>query len=153
MRLSRPILKGISDMGFVKPTAIQARGIPIALQGLDICGAATTGSGKTAAFVIPVLERLIHRPKHIPTIRVLILVPTRELGVQCHSVATNLAKFTDIQMCLAVGGLSTKIQEVELKKRPDVVIATPGRLIDHIHNSPSFTLDSIEILIIDEADR
>ncbi|KAJ1561805.1 nucleolar DEAD-box protein required for synthesis of 60S ribosomal subunit, partial [Cladochytrium tenue] len=153
MRLSRPVLKAIADMGFVKPTAIQARSIPLALQGLDICGAAMTGSGKTGAFIVPVLERLLYRPKNVPATRVLVLVPTRELGVQCHSVATNLAKYTDIQLCLCVGGLSNKLQEAELKKRPDVVIATPGRLIDHIHNSMSFNLESIEILIIDEADR
>ncbi|TPX63430.1 hypothetical protein SpCBS45565_g06613 [Spizellomyces sp. 'palustris'] len=153
MRLSRPILKGIAAMGFVKPTAIQARTIPIAMQGKDICGSAVTGSGKTAAFIIPVLERLLFRPKNVATTRVLILVPTRELGVQCHSVAVNLAKFSDIQFCLCVGGLSTKTQEVELRARPDVVIATPGRLIDHIRNSRSFNLDSVEILIMDEADR
>ncbi|KAJ3298709.1 nucleolar DEAD-box protein required for synthesis of 60S ribosomal subunit [Borealophlyctis nickersoniae] len=153
MRLSRPILKGIAAMGFVKPTTIQSRTIPIALQGLDICGSAVTGSGKTAAFIIPVLERLLFRPKHVATTRVLVLVPTRELGAQCHSVASNLAKFTDIQSALCVGGLSTKSQEAELRKRPDIIIATPGRLIDHIHNSPSFNLDSIEILIMDEADR
>ncbi|KAI8917650.1 P-loop containing nucleoside triphosphate hydrolase protein [Powellomyces hirtus] len=153
MRLSRPILKGIASMGFVKPTAIQARTIPIALQGTDICGSAVTGSGKTAAFIIPVLERLLFRPKNVATTRVLVLVPTRELGVQCHAVAVALAKFSDIQFCLCVGGLSSKTQEAELRKRPDVVIATPGRLIDHIHNSRSFNLDSVEILIMDEADR
>jgi len=103
MSLSRPILKGISNLGFVKPTPIQARAIPIAMQGLDICGSATTGSGKTAAFVIPILERLLYRPKAVPTTRVLILVPTRELGAQVHSVAQNLAKFTDIQFSLLVG--------------------------------------------------
>ncbi|KAJ3190851.1 nucleolar DEAD-box protein required for synthesis of 60S ribosomal subunit, partial [Irineochytrium annulatum] len=153
MRLSRPLLKAIAELGFVKPTTIQAKGIPIALQGIDLCAAAVTGSGKTAAFIVPVLERLLHRPKHVPCSRVLVLVPTRELGVQCHSVAVSLAKFTDIQLCLCVGGLSSKLQEVELKRRPDVIIATPGRLIDHIQNSPSFNLDTIEILIIDEADR
>ncbi|KAJ3214247.1 nucleolar DEAD-box protein required for synthesis of 60S ribosomal subunit [Clydaea vesicula] len=153
MRLSRPILKGVAGLGFVKPTPIQANTIPLAMKGTDICGAAVTGSGKTAAFIIPILERLLFRPKDVATTRVLVLVPTRELGAQCHSVASNLGKFTDIQFSLCVGGLSTKVQELELRKRPDVVIATPGRLIDHIHNSPSFNLDSIEILIIDEADR
>ena len=153
LRLSRSILKGISDLGFVKPTMIQAKTIPIAMMGKDICGGAVTGSGKTAAFMIPVLERLIFRSKDIAKSRVLVLVPTRELGVQVISVARNLAKYTDIEFCLAVGGLSSKVQELELKKRPDVIIATPGRLIDHIHNSQSFNLDSIEILIMDEADR
>ncbi|KAJ3080013.1 nucleolar DEAD-box protein required for synthesis of 60S ribosomal subunit, partial [Quaeritorhiza haematococci] len=153
LNLSRPILKAIAALGYTKPTPIQARTIPLALQGIDICGAAVTGSGKTASFIIPILERLLFRPKNVPTIRVLILVPTRELGIQCHSVAQNLAKFTDIRFCLCVGGLSNKTQEAELRQRPDVVIATPGRLIDHIHNSPSFNLDTIEILIMDEADR
>ncbi|KAI8896190.1 P-loop containing nucleoside triphosphate hydrolase protein [Globomyces pollinis-pini] len=153
LSLSRPILKAIAAMGFVKPTDIQAKTIPLALQGRDICGSAITGSGKTAAFMIPILERLLFRPKSTPAIRVLILVPTRELGAQCHSVAMSLSKFSTIQACLCVGGLSTKLQEAELRKLPDVVIATPGRLIDHIHNSRSFSLDHVEILVIDEADR
>ena len=153
LSLSRPILKAVAAMGFVKPTDIQSRTIPLALQGRDICGSAVTGSGKTAAFVIPILERLLFRPKSTPATRVLILVPTRELGAQCHSVTQSLSKFSTIQACLCVGGLSNKIQEAELLKKPDVVIATPGRLIDHIHNSKSFSLDEIEILVIDEADR
>ena len=153
MKLSRPILKGIASLGFTKPTLIQSRTVPIALLGKDICASAMTGSGKTAAFIIPILERLLFRPKQIASTRVLILVPTRELGAQCFEVGLKLAQFTDIQFCLCVGGLSSKQQELELKKRPDIVIATPGRLIDHIHNSPNFNLDSIEILIMDEADR
>jgi ATP-dependent RNA helicase DDX27 len=153
MNLSRPLLKSITALGFTKPTQIQAKTIPLAMQGKDICGSAVTGSGKTAAFMLPVLERLIFRPRNPPLTRVLVLVPTRELGVQCHSVGQNLAKYTDIQFCLCVGGLSSKLQELELRKRPDVVIATPGRLIDHLRNSVGFNLDSIEILIMDEADR
>ncbi|KAJ3114349.1 nucleolar DEAD-box protein required for synthesis of 60S ribosomal subunit [Phlyctochytrium bullatum] len=145
--------KAITELGYSEPTTIQAKGIPVALQGLDMCAAAVTGSGKTAAFMIPILERLLYRPKSTPTVRVLILVPTRELGVQCLSVASKLAKYTDIQMCLCVGGLPLKNQEAELRKKPDIVIATPGRLIDHIHNTPSFTIDTIEIIVIDEADR
>ncbi|KAJ3330108.1 nucleolar DEAD-box protein required for synthesis of 60S ribosomal subunit, partial [Kappamyces sp. JEL0680] len=125
LALSRPILKAIAAMGFVKPTDIQSRTIPLALQGRDICGSAVTGSGKTAAFIIPILERLLFRPKSTPTTRVLVLVPTRELGAQCHSVAMSLSKFSTIQACLCVGGLSTKLQEAELAKKPDVVIATP----------------------------
>nr|CAG8471509.1 6830_t:CDS:10 [Entrophospora candida] len=153
MNLSRPILKGLSQLGFVEPTPIQKQSIPIALMGKDICGGAITGSGKTVAFLVPVLERLLYRPRQMPTVRVLVIIPTRELGIQCHSVATKLAKFIDINICLCVGGLNLKKQENELKKRPDIVIATPGRLIDHVRNSPSFTLETIEILILDEADR
>ncbi|KAI9346236.1 DEAD-domain-containing protein [Obelidium mucronatum] len=152
-RLSRPVLKAIADMGYSKPTPIQTRSIPLSLQAHDLCVSAQTGSGKTLAFLVPIIERLLFRPKDTPTTRVLILVPTRELGVQCHSVALKLSKFTDISWSLCVGGLSTKVQELELRQRPDGVIATPGRLIDHIRNSQGFSLDGIEILVIDEADR
>ncbi|KAF9931629.1 nucleolar DEAD-box protein required for synthesis of 60S ribosomal subunit [Linnemannia zychae] len=153
MNLSRPILKGLAQVGFVQPTQIQARTIPVALMGKDICGGAVTGSGKTAAFVVPVLERLLYRSRQTATSRVLILCPTRELAIQCHSVAQKLASFTDITFGLCVGGLSRNAQELQLRTRPDVLIATPGRLIDHILNSRSFTLDHIDILIMDEADR
>ncbi|KAG0268989.1 nucleolar DEAD-box protein required for synthesis of 60S ribosomal subunit [Actinomortierella ambigua] len=153
MNLSRPILKGLAQVGFVQPTSIQARTIPLALMGKDICGGAVTGSGKTAAFIVPVLERLLYRDRKTPTSRVLILCPTRELAIQVHAVAQKLASFTDVTFGLCVGGLSRNSQEAQLRTRPDVLIATPGRLIDHILNSQSFTLDHIDILIMDEADR
>ena len=153
MSLSRPILRGLSAVGFTNPTPIQAKTIPVALLGKDVVGGAVTGSGKTAAFIVPVLERLLYRPKKVPTSRVVILMPTRELAIQCHAVATKLASHTDIKFCLAVGGLSLKVQEAELRLRPDVIIATPGRFIDHMRNSPSFTVDTLEILVLDEADR
>lgn len=153
MSLSRPILRGLANVGFTKPTPIQAKAVPIALMGKDLVGGAVTGSGKTAAFVVPILERLLYRPKKVPTTRVVILTPTRELAIQCHAVATKLASFSDIRFCLAVGGLSLKVQEAELRLRPDVVIATPGRFIDHMRNSASFSIDTVEILVLDEADR
>ncbi|ESZ93005.1 hypothetical protein SBOR_6626 [Sclerotinia borealis F-4128] len=153
MSLSRPILRGLATVGFTQPTPIQSKTIPVALLGKDVVGGAVTGSGKTAAFIVPVLERLLYRPKKIPTSRVAILMPTRELAIQCHAVATKLASHTDIKFCLAVGGLSLKVQEAELRLRPDVIIATPGRFIDHMRNSPSFTVDTLEILVLDEADR
>lgn len=153
MSLSRPILRGLTSVGFTKPTPIQAKTIPISLMGKDVVGGAVTGSGKTAAFVVPILERLLYRPKKVPTTRVVILTPTRELAIQCHAVAVKLASHTDIKFCLAVGGLSLKVQEAELRLRPDVVIATPGRFIDHMRNSASFAVDTIEILVLDEADR
>ncbi|KAI0078894.1 DEAD-domain-containing protein [Panus rudis PR-1116 ss-1] len=155
MNLSRPILKSISALGFNKPTPIQAATIPVALLGKDIVGNAVTGSGKTAAFMIPMIERLLYRERgaKAAATRCLVLVPTRELGVQCFEVGTKLAAHTDIRFCLVVGGLSVKSQEATLRSRPDVVIATPGRLIDHLRNSPSFTLDTLDILVLDEADR
>jgi len=153
MSLSRPILKGLAAIGFSEPTPIQRKTIPIALLGKDVVGGAVTGSGKTAAFVIPILERLLYRPKKVPTTRVAILMPTRELAVQCFNVAQKLASYTDITFALIVGGFSLRDQEARLKTRPDVVIATPGRFIDHMRNSSSFAVDTIEILVLDEADR
>lgn len=151
--LSRPILRGLAAVGFTTPTPIQRKTIPVALLGKDIVGGAVTGSGKTAAFIIPILERLLFRPRKVPTSRVAILVPTRELAVQCYNVATKLATYTDITFCQLVGGFSLREQENILKKRPDVIIATPGRFIDHMRNSASFTVDTLEILVLDEADR
>ncbi|EMR10554.1 hypothetical protein PNEG_01260 [Pneumocystis murina B123] len=153
LNLSRPILKALETIGFNKPTAIQSKTIPIALMGKDIVGSAITGSGKTGAFLIPILERLLYRPKKIAVTRVLILCPTRELAIQCQDIAKKLICYTDIKTCICTGGLSLKIQEAELRKRPDIVIATPGRFIDHVRNSYGFSPDGIEIIVIDEADR
>ncbi|XP_051986120.1 probable ATP-dependent RNA helicase DDX27 [Xyrauchen texanus] len=153
MNLSRPLLKAITVMGFKQPTPIQKACVPVGLMGKDICACAATGTGKTAAFMLPVLERLIYKPREMQVTRVLVLVPTRELGIQVHTVTRQLAQFTSIITCLAVGGLDLKSQEAALRAGPDVLIATPGRLIDHLHNTPSFELTQIEILILDEADR
>jgi ATP-dependent RNA helicase DDX27 len=151
--LSRPLLRALASLNFTEPTPIQLRTIPLALQGLDLVASAVTGSGKTAAFLLPILERLLYRPRRIPTTRVAILLPTRELAVQCHSVAIALSRNTDITFAQLVGGFSLREQENLLKKRPDVVIATPGRFIDHMRNSASFSLSTLEILVLDEADR
>ena len=153
MSLSRPILRGLASVGFSEPTPIQTKTIPVALLGKDVVGGAVTGSGKTAAFMIPILERLLYRPKKVPTSRVAILMPTRELAVQCFNVAKKLANFTDVTFCQLVGGFSLREQESVLRSRPDVIIATPGRFIDHMRNSASFTVDTLEILVLDEADR
>ncbi|KAI4242354.1 MAG: hypothetical protein L6R40_004083 [Gallowayella cf. fulva] len=153
MSLSRPILKGLASVGFSTPTPIQSKTIPMALLGKDVVGGAVTGSGKTAAFIVPILERLLYRPKKVPTSRVAILMPTRELAVQCFNVSQKLASFTDITFSLLVGGFSLREQEITLRSRPDILIATPGRFIDHMRNSPSFTTDTLEILVLDEADR
>lgn len=153
MNLSRPILKAITAMAFQQPTPIQKGCVPVGLLGRDVCACAATGTGKTAAFMLPILERLLYKPRSAQLTRVLVLVPTRELGIQVHSVARQLAQFTSITTCLAVGGLDLKSQEAALRAGPDVLIATPGRLIDHLHNTPSFQLSHIEILVLDEADR
>ncbi|KAL5177924.1 DEAD-box ATP-dependent RNA helicase 28 [Glycine soja] len=153
LNLSRPLLRACEALGYSKPTPIQAACIPLALSGRDICGSAITGSGKTAAFALPTLERLLFRPKRMRAIRVLILTPTRELAVQVHSMIEKLAQFTDIRCCLVVGGLSTKVQEAALRTMPDIVVATPGRMIDHLRNAMSVDLDDLAVLILDEADR
>ncbi|CAF1034035.1 unnamed protein product [Adineta ricciae] len=155
MKISRPLLKALSAMGLHSPTPIQAATVPIALLGRDLCACAVTGSGKTIAFSLPILERLLYKPHQTaPCTRVLVLAPTRELCVQIHQVFRQLTQFAhNITCCLSTGGLDLKSQEAALRLQPDIVIATPGRLIDHIHNSPTFTLQNIEILVLDEADR
>lgn len=154
LRLSRPLLKALSEMGFTKPTPVQVNTIPPALKGRDICASAITGSGKTAAFILPILERLLYRNAAARITRVLILMPTRELAVQCHSVITNLAKYTNgITAALVTGGMSSKKQEMDLRAIPDIIVATPGRVLDHVLNTRTFDLGDIEILVLDEADR
>lgn len=146
MNLSRPLMKAIGVLGYTHPTPIQAQTIPLALLGRDICGCAATGTGKTAAYMLPTLERLLYKPLSAASVtRILVLVPTRELGAQVYQVAKQLVQFSNIDIGLAIGGLDVKAQESVLRQNPDVVIATPGRLIDHIKNTPSFSLDSIEV--------
>jgi len=153
LRLSRPLMRAIAAMHYVTPTPIQARTIPLALAGKDIAGSAVTGSGKTAAFMLPALERLMFRDRSTPATRVVVVAPTRELAAQCHQVTTQLAQFCGISAVLVVGGLSLKTQEAELKSRPDIIICTPGRILDHLRNAAGVNLDDVDILILDEADR
>jgi ATP-dependent RNA helicase DDX27 len=153
MSLNRPLLRAITSLGFVKPTPIQSRGIPVGLMGRDVCACAATGSGKTAAFSLPILERLLLCDRRIPTTRAIILSPTRELAAQVHAMIEALAKFTDISQCLVVGGLSEQAQVTALRRRPDIIVATPGRLIDHVRNSTGIDLSRVEVVVLDEADR
>ncbi|KAK4327589.1 hypothetical protein Pmani_001946 [Petrolisthes manimaculis] len=153
MNLTAPLNKAIDHIGYNDPTPIQTATIPLALQGRDICACAATGTGKTAAYMLPILERLLLAPRKELMTRVLILVPTRELGVQVFRVSNSLAKYTKLTFALSVGGLDLETQESELMKCPDIVIATPGRLIDHVLNCPGFDLINIEVLVLDEADR
>jgi ATP-dependent RNA helicase DDX27 len=157
MNLSRAILRALTSLALTSPTPIQARAIPLALLGRDILGSAVTGSGKTAAFMIPILERLGYRDRGRggQACRVLILCPTRELAVQCEAVGRALAEKggLNVRFALLVGGLSLNAQAHTLRTLPDILIATPGRLIDHLTNTPSFTLSALDVLVIDEADR
>lgn len=152
LTLSRPLLRGVASMGFVKPTPIQAEVIPLALAGRDICASAVTGSGKTAAFLLPILERLLHR--YSGRTKCVILTPTRELAAQCLGMMATLAQFTDLRACLIVGGAkNVQAQAAELRGRPDIIVATPGRLLDHVTNSQGVSLEEVEFLVLDEADR
>jgi ATP-dependent RNA helicase DDX27 len=157
MNLSRAMLRALTSLGFTGPTPIQSRAVPLALLGRDILGSAVTGSGKTAAFMIPILERLAYRDRGRGgnACRVLVLCPTRELAVQCEQVGKAITERggLDVRFALLVGGLSLNAQAHALRTLPDVLIATPGRLIDHLTNTPSFTLSALDILVIDEADR
>ncbi|CAN8073336.1 unnamed protein product [Agarophyton chilense] len=152
LHLSKPLQKAVDVLQWTHPTPIQANAIPYVLAGRDICASAVTGSGKTGAFILPVLERLLQAGIDNST-RVIVLLPTRELAAQCHAVVQGLARYTSVRAALAVGGLSNKAQEVALRTHPHIIVATPGRLIDHIRNAHSFSLDDIEIFIMDEADR
>lgn len=153
LNLSRPLLRAVSALGYTHPTPIQAACIPLALAGRDICGSAMTGSGKTAAFALPILERLLYRPRQVAATYVLILAPTRELAAQIHSMVQKLAQFTDIDAALIVGGLSLTAQAAALRAGPCIVVATPGRVIDHVRNSQGFGLEDLSVLVLDEADR
>ena len=154
LNLSRPLVKACTELGYDAPTPIQAAVVPLALTGRDVCGRAVTGSGKTAAFMLPLLERMLHRGRNpVAATHVLVLVPVRELAVQVHSMTERLAQFTSVRAALVVGGLSANVQAASLRTRPEIVIATPGRLIDHVRNTHSVGLEDLAALVLDEADR
>ena len=154
LRLSRPLIRAVSELGYSRPTPVQSGVIPYAVAGRDILANSETGSGKTAAFMLPILERLFVRSnKRSARTRVLVLLPTRELASQCMAMTEQLGKYADIRTALVVGGLSMAAQEQTLRQRPDIVLATPGRLIDHMRNTASVHLDELEVLVLDEADR
>ena len=152
--LSNTLLRAIKKIKFEKPTPVQSQMIPIALQGKDICASAVTGSGKTAAFLIPTIEHLLRHPPEQQCIRTLILSPTRELAQQTFSVLNQLTQYTNLTALLLIGGIITpRDEEAKLLTFPDIIVATPGRFVDHIKNFKKLKLNTIEILILDEADR
>ncbi|KAK7237775.1 helicase [Aureococcus anophagefferens] len=154
--LCRCLLRAVAALGFSRPTAIQERVVPLALAGRDVCASAATGSGKTAAFGLPLLERVVRaKAAHgKPTIRGVILLPTRELAAQCEEMVRGLGQFSGADVALVVGGAKdVKVQELALRRKPDVVVATPGRLLDHLTNGRGVHLDDVECCVLDEADR
>jgi ATP-dependent RNA helicase RhlE len=147
--LSEKILEGVKAMGYVEPTPIQLRAIPLILSGKDVIGSAQTGTGKTAAFALPILSKL---GAHAPGPRVLILEPTRELAAQVETAIRDYSRFTDLKTTVVFGGVGYGKQNDELKAGTDTVVATPGRLLDHLEQG-TFRLDKVQFLVLDEADR
>ncbi len=148
--LHRNLLQGLKELGFLHPTPIQVEAIPPGLEGRDLLACAATGTGKTAAFLLPILHRLIDKPRG--TTRALVLTPTRELAAQIAEHLNDLAVHTPITSAAIYGGVGMGPQERALRSGVDVIIATPGRLLDHLR-SPYARLDKIEHLVLDEADR
>ena len=150
LKLHPSLLAGIKDLGFAKPTPIQADAIPPAMEGRDVLACAMTGSGKTVAFLLPILNRLIAKPRG--TTRALILTPTRELAAQIVQELNDVAVHTPITAAAIYGGVGMGPQEHAFRSGVDVIVATPGRLLDHL-KAPYAKLDRIEHLVLDEADR
>jgi ATP-dependent RNA helicase RhlE len=155
--LCEPILRAVGEQGYSTPTPIQAKGIPAVLAGGDLLAAAQTGTGKTAAFTLPLLQRLAHTPQAhnaqgrvIP--RLLVLVPTRELAAQVAESVRDYGKYLTLKCMVMYGGVGMQPQLDALKRGVDIVVATPGRMLDH-HGQRSLDLSGIDTLVLDEADR
>jgi len=147
--LSPAVLEGVRAAGYITPTPIQLRGIPLVLSGRDVIGSAQTGTGKTAAFALPILSKL---DQHAPGPRALILEPTRELAAQVETAFRDYARFTNLKVSVVYGGVGYGKQMDELRAGADVVAATPGRLLDHLERG-TLRLDKVQFLVLDEADR
>jgi ATP-dependent RNA helicase RhlE len=144
------LLRALDEMGFVAPTAIQEEAIPPAMAGRDVLARAVTGSGKTAAFLLPILHRLADRRRGVT--RALVLAPTRELAAQIDEHRRQLGRHTAISGAAVYGGIAMGPQELAFRRGVDLLVATPGRLLDHLR-SPYAQLQGIEVLVLDEADR
>ncbi|MBN9430568.1 MAG: DEAD/DEAH box helicase [Burkholderiales bacterium] len=155
--LAEPILRAVTELGYREPTPIQAQAIPIVLQGRDVMGAAQTGTGKTAGFALPILQRLMQHantsasPARHP-VRALILAPTRELADQIYANVRDYAKHTGLRAAVVCGGVDIAPQIAALRRGCEVLIATPGRLLDHV-GQKTVNLGQAEMLVLDEADR
>ncbi|KAG8182407.1 hypothetical protein JTE90_018298 [Oedothorax gibbosus] len=144
------LCEACEQLKWKSPTAIQKEAIPVALQGRDIIGLAETGSGKTAAFAIPVLQALLKTPQRLFA---LVLTPTRELAFQIAEQFEALGSVIGVKTVVIVGGMDMMTQSLTLSKKPHIIIATPGRLVDHLENTKGFNLKALKFLIMDEADR
>ena len=157
LNLAEPLARAVAEMGYTAMTPIQAQAIPVVLQGRDVMGAAQTGTGKTAAFSLPLLQRLLRHantstsPARHP-VRALVLLPTRELADQVAQQIKLYAKYTPLRCAVVFGGMDMKPQVEELRKGVEVLVATPGRLLDHIE-AKTAVLNQVEYVVLDEADR
>jgi len=147
--LSADVLEGVRAAGYVEPTPIQLRGIPLVMSGRDLIGSAQTGTGKTAAFALPILS-VLGRPAPGP--RALVLEPTRELAAQVETAFRDYARFTRLRIAVAYGGVGYGPQNDALRTGVDILVATPGRLLDHLGRG-NLRLDKVRFLVLDEADR
>ncbi|KAE9400726.1 DEAD-domain-containing protein [Gymnopus androsaceus JB14] len=145
-----PLLKALEQLKFTQPTEIQSQALPYALEGRDIIGVAETGSGKTAAFALPILQKLWDEPKGLFAC---ILAPTRELAYQISQQFEALGSAMGVRCAVIVGGMEITTQAVALAKKPHIIVATPGRLNDHLENTKGFNLRNLKYLVLDEADR
>ena len=148
LKLSDAVLRGVQAAGYTDPTPIQLRSIPVVLDGGDLIASAQTGTGKTAAFALPILSKLGAHGRA----RVLVLEPTRELAAQVETAFRDFARFTDIRTVAIFGGVGYGHQRTELKRGVDVIVATPGRLMDYLKER-TLSLQDINILVLDEVDR
>src|SRR5687767_1618761 len=157
LSLAEPLARAVADMGYETMTPIQAQAIPVVLEGRDVMGAAQTGTGKTAAFSLPLLQRMLKHenastsPARHP-VRALVLLPTRELADQVAQQIKLYAKHTNLRSTVVFGGMDMKPQTAELKRGVEVLVATPGRLLDHIE-AKNAVLNQVEYVVLDEADR
>ena len=147
--LSTVVLDAVRDAGYSSPTPIQAQAIPLVLRGRDVMGLAQTGTGKTAAFTLPIVDRLSSGPRRT---RALVLTPTRELCVQVEESVRKYSRHADVDVASVYGGVGYEPQERALRDGVDIVVATPGRLIDHLERG-NVSFDDLEVLVLDEADR
>jgi len=151
--LSEPLLKAVSDQGYDTPTPIQQKAIPKVLEGKDVLASAQTGTGKTAGFTLPMLQKLANgQAKHKRPVRALVLTPTRELAAQVLDDVKTYSKYLDIKSTVVFGGVNANPQIRTLRQGVDILVATPGRLLD-LHGQGVFSLKNVEFFVLDEADR
>lgn len=144
------LAEACATLKYEHPTQIQAESIPVALQGKDIVGLAETGSGKTAAFALPILQSLLDKPQPFYS---LVLAPTRELAFQIGKTFEALGASIRLKVCTIVGGMEFTPQQIALGKNPHIIVATPGRILDHMERTKGFNLRKLKYLVLDEADR